>query len=56
MIGDTWDPKESIMHLKYFLADDAKKNVRLHQLDFIGSFIQANVKHGVLVNLDSRYG
>ena len=29
---------------------------RVHQLDFIGEFIQANVKHSVFTNLESRYG
>ena len=28
---------------------------RLHQLDFIGEFLQAKVKNRVLVKLDSRY-
>ena len=48
MIGDTWDPKEPIRPLKYFLADEAKDKAGVHQWDFIGTFMQANVKHRVL--------
>ena len=29
---------------------------RVHQLNFIGEFLQANVKHRVFVKLDSIYG
>ena len=56
MIGDNWDPKESIRPLKYFLEDDAKNKARLHQLGFIEIFIQANVTHIFFVNLDNGYG
>ena len=31
--------------MKYFLADDDNNKSRLHQLDLIGSFLQANGKH-----------
>ena len=41
--------------LKYFLADAAKNKARVHQLDFIGAFLQANVKDRVFVKLDKRY-
>ena len=40
---------------KYFLAYAAKNKSRLHQLYFIGVFLQAKVKNKVFVNLDSRY-
>ena len=56
MVGDTWDPKEPIRPLNYFLADDAKNKSVVHQLDFIETFIQANVKHRVFMNLDNRCG
>ena len=43
--------------LKYFLADYDNHKAILHQLDFIGGFLQANVKHIVLqswtVNMDN---
>ena len=41
--------------LKYFLADATKHKARVHQLDFIGAFLQAKVKSKVFVKLDSRY-
>ena len=41
--------------LKYFLADAAKHKTRVHQLDCIGAFLQANVKNRVFVKLDMRY-
>ena len=56
MIGETWSPTASTRTLKYFLADYANHKSRVHQLDFIGEFKQANVKHVVLVKLDKRYG
>ena len=56
MTGDTWSPTALIITIKYFLSADSKHKVRVHQLDFIGSFLQDNIKHRVLVKLDSRYG
>ena len=41
--------------LKYLLADATKHKARVHQLYFIGSFLQAKFKNRVFVNLDSRY-
>ena len=41
--------------LKYFLADAAKYKARVHQLDFIGAFLQAKVNNRVFVKLDMRY-
>ena len=41
MVGDTWSPTASMSTLEYFLADAAKHKSRFHQLDFIGSFLQA---------------
>ena len=55
MIGDTWSLTASMRTLKYFLADAAKHKARVHQLDFIGAFLQANVKNIVFVKLDMRY-
>ena len=55
MIGDTWSPTESMRTLKYFPADAAKHRARVHQLDFIEAFLQANVNNRVLVKLDMRY-
>ena len=55
MVGDTWSPTASMSTLKYFLADAAKHKARVHQLDFIGSFLQYKVKNRVFVKLDMRY-
>ena len=55
MIGDTWSPIASIKTLKYFLAESAKHKARVHQLDFIGVFLQAKVKNRVFVKSDMRY-
>ena len=41
--------------LNYFLADAAKLKARVHQLDFIGAFLQAKVQNRVFVKLDMRY-
>ena len=56
MIGYTCYLTVSMRTLKYFLADYFKPKAIVHQLDFIGKFLQANVKHRVFVKLDSRYG
>ena len=56
MIGDTWDQTESMRIMKYLLSDSSKHKTRVQQLDFIGPFLQANVKHRFFVKLDRRYG
>ena len=40
---------------KYFLADVANHNERVHQLYFIGAFLQEKGKNRVFVKLDSIY-
>ena len=55
LVGDNWSPIASMRTLKYFFADATKHNARVHQLDFIGEFLQAKVKNRVFVKLDSRY-
>ena len=55
MVGDTWSPTTSMRILKYFLADTAKHKARVHQLYFIGAFLQDKVKTRVFVKLDIRY-
>ena len=50
MVGDTWSPTASMRTLKYFLANAAKHRARVHQLDFIGVFLQAKVKNRVLLS------
>ena len=41
--------------LKYLLIYVLKQKARVYQLDFIGSFFQAEVNNSVFVKLDSRY-
>ena len=48
-VGYTWSPTASMRNLKYFLADATKHNERFHQLNFIGSFLQAKFKNRVFV-------
>ena len=55
MVGDTWPPTASMRTLKYFLADAAKHRERVHQLYFIGAFLQVKLKNRVFVKLDIRY-
>ena len=55
MVGDTWSPTASMRTFKYFLADAAKHKSRVHQLYFIGEFLQAKVNNIVFVKLDMRY-
>ena len=55
LVGDTRSPTASMRTLKYFLEDATKHKARVHQLDFIGAFLQAKVKNRVFVMLDIRY-
>ena len=55
MVGNTWSPTASMRTLKYFLADAAKHKSRVHQLDFIGAFLQAKVNNRGFVKLEMRY-
>ena len=45
--------------LNYFLADASNHKARAQQWDFIGEFIQANLKHRVLLSwtadMDNNY-
>ena len=51
----TGSPSTSMITLNYFLEDAAKHKQRVHQLDFIGAFLQAKVKNRVFVKLYMRY-
>ena len=55
IVGDIWSPTASMRTLKYFLADAEKHKSRVHQLYFIGAFLQAKLKNIVFVKLDIRY-
>ena len=55
LVGDTWSPIASTRTLKCFLTDVAKHKARVHQIYFIGTFLQEKVKNRVFVKLDRRY-
>ena len=55
IVVDTWSPTASMRTLKYLLANAAKHKARVHQLYFIGAFLQANVKDRIFVKLDMIY-
>ena len=55
MVGYTWLPTASMRTSKYFLEDAAKHKARVHQLDFIGEFLQAKVKNRFFFKLDISY-
>ena len=55
MVGDTWSPTASMRTVNYFLEDAEKHKARVHQLYFIGAFLQAKVKNRAFVKLDMRY-
>ena len=44
-----------MINFNYFLADAAKHRAIVHELYFIGAFLQSNVKNRVFVKLDMRY-
>ena len=54
-VRDTWSPTASMRNFKYFLKDATKHKAIVHQLDFLGAFLQAKVKSRVFVKSDSRF-
>ncbi len=48
---DSWSPTAPFRSLKMFLADAARNRCRVHQLDFVGAFLQANVRGKIFVSL-----
>ena len=55
LVGDTWPPTSSMRTLKYLLEYETKQQERVHQLYFIGVFLQSKVNYRVFMKLDSRY-
>ena len=55
MVVYTWSETASMRTLKYFLEDADKYKARVHQLDFIGAFLQAKAKIRVFVKFDMKY-
>ena len=47
LVGDTWSPTASMRTLKYFLEDATKHKAIVHQLYFIGAFLQEKLKNRV---------
>jgi hypothetical protein len=52
---DSWSPTAPFRSLKMFLADAARNRCRVHQLDFVGAFLQANVRGRIFVTLPKDY-
>ena len=52
---DTWSPTSSKKTLRLFLADAAKCNSKIKQLDYVGAFLQAPVQSKIFVSLPSEY-
>ena len=55
LVRETWSSTACMRTLKYLLAYILKKKAIVHQLDFIGAFLQAKFKNKVFVKLDSRH-
>jgi len=53
---DTWSPTASFRALKMFLAHACKCKVRVKQLDFVGAFLQANVRARIFVTIPEIFG
>jgi hypothetical protein len=53
---DSWSPTAPFRSLKMFLADAARNRCRVHRLDFVGAFLQANVRGRIFVTLPKVYG
>lgn len=53
---DTWSPTASFRSLKMFLAHACKNKLRVKQLDFIGAFLQANVRARIFVTIPKIFG
>jgi hypothetical protein len=55
LLEDKWSPTASFRALKMFLAHAARLKVRVKQLDFIGAFLQANVRSRVFIKFPTIY-
>jgi hypothetical protein len=53
---DTWSPTASFRSLKMFLAHACKNKLRVKQLDFIGAFLQANIRARIFVTIPKIFG
>ena len=55
LVGNSSSPTSPMRTLRYFLADATKHKAIVHQLYFIGSFLQRKVNNIAFVKLGSRY-
>ena len=55
LVGYAWSLTASMRTLKYFLVYATKHKARVHQLYFIGAFLQEKMTNRVFVKLDSIY-
>ena len=53
---DIWSPTASFRALKLLLAHAARLKVRVRQLDFVGTFLQAKVRRQIFVKIPAIYG
>ncbi len=53
---DSCSPSAPFKSLKMFLADAARSRFKVHQLDFVGAFLLANVRGRIFVTLTKVYG
>ena len=54
-VEDTWSPTTTKRTLRMFLADAAKNNTTIKQLDYVGAFWQAPICAQVFVSLPKEY-
>ena len=52
---DTWSPTPSKKTFRLFLANAARNNSKIKQLDYVGAFLQAPVQSKIFVSLPSEY-
>ncbi len=55
LLEDKWSPTASFCALKMFLAHAARLRARVKKLDFIGTFLQANVQSRIFINFPTNY-
>jgi hypothetical protein len=56
ILEDKWSPTASFQALKMFLAHAARLKILVHQLDFIGAFLQAKMRTRMFVMNPKIYG
>ena len=54
-VEETWSPTLTKLTLQIFLADAAKNDSQIKQLDYVGAFLQAPLRARVFVSLPTEY-